>query len=93
MIEQDNSPDEARFIREYVALTGASEAQGRSAFMYACDPPASAERVFSPELPEFEFLTTELLETRRQRRAAPGRGQWPANVVPGLSRAINPAAS
>ena len=36
MITNEHLPDEARFIREYLNLTGATESQARSVFMYAC---------------------------------------------------------
>jgi hypothetical protein len=62
MREHENSPDEARFIREYVALTGASESQGRSAFMYACDQPAPAERAVSPGISGIESVRINQLE-------------------------------
>ncbi len=36
MTTNEHPPDEARFIREYLNLTGATESQARSVFMYAC---------------------------------------------------------
>ena len=93
MSEHENLPDEARFIREYVALTGATESQGRSAFMYVCDQPVPAERAVNPEITEFESVTTTRLKSRPQGRDLRGRGPWPANPVHAWSEVIAPAAS